>query len=108
MATSPTPLFRRRAATPLAPLAEMPPQAGAEDVDAWTQRWRRNEFSFLGNRVEELERTLRRRTLMLGSTTLVCLAAAMTLGLLVFVEVPLDSRLAELVERLRATTLTSP
>ena len=79
-----------------------------EDVDAWTQRWRRNEFSFLGNRVEELEQALRRRTVMLGSTTLVCLAAAVTLGLLAFVEGPLDARLAEFVAQVRATTLASP
>jgi hypothetical protein len=105
MATSPTPLFRRRAATPLAPLAAPLPEAGEEGIDAWTQRWRRNEFSFLGNRVEELEQTLRRRTVMLGSTTLLCLAAAVTFAILAFAEGPLDARMEAVVERLRAATL---
>ena len=67
------------AAAPPMVAAEVSTGAVEVAADAWTKRSRRNEISFLGNRVEELERTLKRRTVLLGSATALCLAAALAL-----------------------------
>ena len=85
MVTGKAQLFRMRAVNAAATVVE----DEDEDIDAWTHRWRRNEISFLGNRVEELERKLRRRTLLLTTTTLICLAAATALGFAAITEIPL-------------------
>ena len=50
---------------------------------------------------EELERALRRRTLLLGSTTAICLAVAVTLGLMAFAQAPVSPYLLELAELVR-------
>ena len=104
MASSGPQVFRIRAAAPAMVAADV--STGAEDAaaDAWTQRWRRNEISYLGDRVEELERTLRRRTLLLGSTTALCLAVAVTLGLMAFAQAPVSTYLLELAELVRGAT----
>ena len=101
MASSGPQVFRIRAVAPAMVAADV--STGAEDAaaDAWTQRWRRNEISYLGDRVEELERTLRRRTLLLGSTTALCLAVAVTLGLMAFAQAPVSTYLLELAELVR-------
>ena len=104
MASSGPQAFRIRAVAPAMVAADV--STGAEDAaaDAWTQRWRRNEISYLGDRVEELERTLRRRTVLLGSTTALCLAVAVTLGLMAFAQAPVSTYLLGLAELVRGAT----
>ena len=89
--------LRIHAAAPPMVAAEV--STGAEDVaaDAWTQRWRRNEISFLGNRVEELERTLQRRTVLLGSATALCLAVALAFAAVALAEIALAAHLRTVV-----------
>lgn len=106
MTSSGSQVFRIRAAAPAMVAADVSTDAEDAAADAWTQRWRRNEISYLGDRVEELERTLRRRTLLLGSSTALCLAAALTFAAVAVAEVPLTmhvrSAMALLEEALQA------
>jgi hypothetical protein len=108
MASGGPQLFRIRAAAPMPVVVEGSTGVEEAAANAWTQRWRRNEISFLGDRVEELERTLRRRTLLLGSSTAICLAAAVTFGAMAFAKPPLSSYLIEMVSLVSGARLAAP
>ncbi|MFZ1425563.1 MAG: hypothetical protein WAS21_02205 [Geminicoccaceae bacterium] len=62
--------------------------AGNSEGDAWADGWRRNEFSYLRDRVEVLERQLRRRTAILGTALVLSLGLAAGLAVVTFVDAP--------------------
>lgn len=67
------------------------PQAGRSEAEAWTESWRRNEFSYLRDQLEELERRLRRRTVVLGGALAVSLGLTAAMAAVTFVETPLGT-----------------
>jgi hypothetical protein len=62
--------------------------AGNAEADAWADGWRRNEFSYLRDRVEVLERQLRRRTAILAMALVLSLGLAAGLAVIAFVDAP--------------------
>lgn len=62
--------------------------AGNMEAETWTDGWRRNEFSYLRDQLEVLERQLRRRTAILGTALVLSLGVAAGLATIMFVNAP--------------------
>lgn len=62
--------------------------AGNAEADAWADGWRRNEFSYLRDRVEVLERQLRRRTAIMAMALVLSLGLAAGLAVIAYMDVP--------------------
>lgn len=62
--------------------------AGQLEPEAWADGWRRNEFSYLRDRLEVVEHQLRRRTAVLGAALVLSLGLAAGLATIIFVDAP--------------------
>ncbi len=62
--------------------------AGDLEPEAWADGWRRNEFSYLRDRLEVVEHQLRRRTVVLGTALVLSLGLAAGLAAITFVNAP--------------------
>lgn len=62
--------------------------SGSMEPEVWTENWRRNEFSYLRDRLELVERQLRRRTALLVVAGALLLGLAAGLAIIPFVDMP--------------------
>lgn len=62
--------------------------SGSMEPEIWTENWRRNEFSYLRDRLELVERQLRRRTALLAVAVVLLVGSAAGLAIIPFVDTP--------------------
>ncbi len=62
--------------------------AGNVEPEAWGDGWRRNEFSYLRDRLEAVEHQLRRRTVVLSAALVLSLGLAAGLAAITFMDAP--------------------